>query len=409
MWELGVGYRIQLPCVAIWRLQFLVLSAAEVRRCVAIQEFVGEILGFRLTGGHAPTLSEINGGKLCVDAWGKQPPSYAAHGAFDLSQCATIANDVPYSIGFRWGSNSFDVPTYALYASKDAPTEPMDLNELFYGNDPLVAVTEHTYTCAIYMGTNATAQAAYPFRATDSSTAFGFVPTDIDDGPGIEVCFQRWTLLEFFRFEIDELWFCYMKQDEWPLCQEQSDMYVKTGWFFYIGLFIALAVISFTLPAIPECSCVLLWLARALLNWELGLMCIHYLLAHGYERDAFRFFGVSVLTVIVLSTLVFLPYQIAECFRRQNAFGTFYLMIICISPTVIFEHVLAYERRFPMMIHYQPTTIGAVGFFFEVFKHFVCVCLCVTKSDGYDPLVHDGSSEMSARTVPASSRSNEPA
>merc|ERR1712100_977299 len=111
-----------------------------------------------------------------------------------------------------------------------------------------------------------------------------------------------------------------------------------TGVFFYCGLFVAVAVISFTLPRIPECSYTLLWLARLLLNWELGLLSIHYMLAHGFERDVYRFFGVGVLTVVVLSTLIFLPYQLAECIRKDNAFGLFYLMVICLSPTVIFEH-----------------------------------------------------------------------
>merc|ERR1719359_2494027 len=120
-------------------------SAAHGR----LKQYMGR---FQLAGEDKPTLREVNGGKLCVNGFGKQPSGYYISGNISLDECSHIAHDQPVPLGFRWGRTGFDYEVYTSYAAKSsqAEDESVDLARLFPGSED--------FTCTIYIGADAIGQ-----------------------------------------------------------------------------------------------------------------------------------------------------------------------------------------------------------------------------------------------------------
>lgn len=108
------------------------------------------IQGFVLAGDHEASLRDINGGRLCVDLMGMEPPGWQINGTdLDLETCAMIASEQQGVVGFKWGMEAFDHKVFSQYASlpgflQPANITPVDLIPLFNGS-------QLNFSCLIYM------------------------------------------------------------------------------------------------------------------------------------------------------------------------------------------------------------------------------------------------------------------
>jgi hypothetical protein len=319
-----------------------------------------EIGRFQLTGNAHSTLKEVNGGKLCVNAFGKTPPGWYFSAQVSLEECANLASVQPSTLGFRWGRSGFDYEHYKAHAmpnSKASDESGVDLARLFPGTDP--------FGCTIFVGEDSRGQ-PMAFRTSNLTSQLGVQVADMRDGPAREVCFQRWTMTQFFKPRVSELWFCYMPREEMNRCTEKAAEFYFQGQVF-IGLFlILLGALGFIMRDMPEFETPLVWFSRLLLNLELGLLCVGFLLLQMEDTESFTFFLAAWAMNIGASIVVFLPYHLMERLNEDSPFNTAYLLLVAFSPCFLLEFA-SYWSHFIVLVDHLPLAVGGVAFITKTF------------------------------------------
>jgi len=309
---------------------------------------------FQLTGEAHPTLREVNGGRLCVNAFGKLPSGYDLEGNISLDECSEIAASQLAPLGFRWGRPGFDYQAYTRYAEKipGRGEEVVDLAALFPGTGD--------FACTVYIGSDSLGQ-HYEFRKTNLSRRFAEKPP-LQDGPAEAVCYQRWTMYEFFKPAVSELWFCYMPKAEVASCLKQRSEYYTQGKIFVITFLFFLAVLGWIMADLPEFEQPLVWVARFLINLELGLVSCGFLLERWHEgHSSVTFFLLAYVMDVVGVYAVMVPYWIMEWRSQDSAFNTAYLLLCAFSPCFLMEF-MSYWSHFVLLVRHYPLLIGIVGF-----------------------------------------------
>jgi len=311
---------------------------------------------FQLTGQTDPTMREVNGGRLCVNGFGKQPPGYVFSGDITLDQCADIAGEQPDPLGFRWGRLNFD---YALYTEYARPLETGGNASLAVDLDALYppSVPEQKFMCTIFVEKDLKGQ-PIPFKKSNSSAQFH---PKLQDGPANSVCFQRWTMTEFFKPKVSELWFCYMTPDKVRGCTKEKNEYYFQGKIFIIVFLFFLCVLGVIMSDMPEFETPLVWFTRLLLNLELGMISVAFLLTRNGATESPEFFACAFVLDVVGAMALFCPYHIMEWVSEDSPFNTAYLLLLAFSPCFLMEF-MSYWSHFILLVGHLPLLIGALAF-----------------------------------------------
>lgn len=317
---------------------------------------------FQLTGGAHPSLREVNGGRLCVNGFGKEPTGYHMHGQISLDDCARIAHEQTQPLGFRWGRYGFDYDVYDEYATPRSAgsntsqqTNGVDLARLF-GAD-----TSDFY-CAVYVGLDSRGT---PFTFVKSNVSAHLKP-QLRDGPASSVCYQRWTMTQFFRPYVAELWFCYMASSAVEDCETASSQFMTQGKIFMVVFIFFLGVLGWIMADMPEFEKPLIWFARFLLHLEMGMVSVAILLMLFDEYLAgrpFSFFFTGFLFDVIGGIVLFIPYWTMEHINEDSFFNTAYLLLLAFSPCFLLEF-FSYWSRFIDLVGHLPLLVGATGFGF---------------------------------------------
>mmetsp|Transcript_120721 Transcript_120721/g.341379 ORF Transcript_120721/g.341379 Transcript_120721/m.341379 type:complete len:418 (-) Transcript_120721:155-1408(-) len=317
---------------------------------------------FVLTNNRQPDLRTINGGRLCVGAWGKQPSHYAASGRISPSQCADVAMRVPDALGFRWGREGYSADAYNRYTKLDSIQRPVNLDEIFDEDNK-------DFECSIFVGRDLDSDE--PLELATNITLPSFFPRGgaVVEGPGSSVCFQRWTLQRFFCPSVTELWFCYMPEAGWPKCMENNSKKNQQGVVFLVAGVIFMAVLGYIMRDLPEFETPLLWFTRLLLCMELGVVAVAQLLKAGADAGP-GFELVAVVLVLFAQYTLLVPYRILEHFTENSPFNTFYLLFLAFSPCYVGE-TMSYYSAFPLLIDKWPIAMGLVAFLLDSAAHVI--------------------------------------
>jgi len=310
---------------------------------------------FQLTGETDPTMREVNGGRLCVNGFGKQPPGYVFNGEISLDQCADIAGEQPSPLGFRWGRMGFDYAAYTEYArpleTGGNASNAVDLATLFPPTDL------ETFMCTIFVEKDRKGQ-PIPFKKSNYSANFH---PKLQDGPANSVCFQRWTMTEFFKPKVSELWFCYMKPERVMPCLKEKNEYYFQGKIFIIVFLFFLCVLGVIMSDMPEFETPLVWFTRLLLNLELGMISVAFLLTRNGATESPEFFACAFFLDVVMALFLFCPYHVMEFLSEDSPFNTAYLLLLAFSPCFLMEF-MSYWSHFILLVGHLPLLIGALAF-----------------------------------------------
>jgi len=308
---------------------------------------------FQLTGEANPTMREVNGGRLCVNGFGKKPPGYYFSGDVSLEECAAIAHEQPSPLGFRWGRPGFDYAVYNAYAKPESQggneTIPVDLGLLFPQTGD--------FLCTIFVALDSRGQ---PLTFKKSNTSERFKPK-LKDGPASSVCFQRWTMTEFFKPVVEELWFCYMPQTGVQHCQDVANTFYFQGKIFICVFIFFLGVLGWIMSDMPEFETPLVWFTRLLLNLELGMVSVAFLLERWYDIESPTFFLAAFFLDIIGGVALFCPYYIMERISEDSPFNTAYLLLLAFSPCFLME-IISYWSHFILLVGHLPLLIGFLAF-----------------------------------------------
>lgn len=309
---------------------------------------------FQLTGHASPTLTEVNGGRLCVNGFGKTPPGYYFSGPISLKRCAEIAMEQPSPLGFRWGRPGFDYDVYTSYATPEGlggnGSHPVDLAMLY--PDP------GDFMCSIYVAMDSSGQ-AFTFRKTNLSSMF---KPKLRDGPASSMCLQRWTMTEFFKPVVSELWFCYMETSNADHCDRTREQFYTQGKIFMCVFVFFLGVLGWIMADMAEFEKPLVWFTRFLLNLELAMVAVAYLLTSGWrDTESPLFFLAAFVMDVVGAAILFVPYYVMEYLREDCFFNTAYLLLLAFSPCFLMEF-MSYWSKFIVLVGHYPLLIGALAF-----------------------------------------------
>jgi hypothetical protein len=331
----------------------------------AVAEFVGQSVAhgvlqkrmgnFQLTGQADASLREVNGGRMCVNGFGKVPPGYYFTTDVSIEECAQVAHDQPNPLGFRWGRPGFDYSAYNDYAQPEAQggnvSRPVDLGHLFRDSGD--------FTCTIYVGHDSRGQ---PVPFVKSNVSARFAPK-LKDGPAESVCFQRWTMTEFFKPAVGELWFCYMPATAASVegCRSLADAFYFQGKIFVCIFIFFLGVLGWIMADMPEFETPLVWFTRLLLNLELGLVSTAFLLERWFDTESPTFFVAAFFLDIFGAWLLFVPYYIMERLSEDSPFNTSYLLFLAFSPCFLMEF-MSYWSHFMLLVRHLPLLTGFLSF-----------------------------------------------
>merc|ERR1712013_367891 len=118
----------------------------------------------------------------------------------------------------------------------------------------------------------------------------------------------------------------------------------------------------------PEFETPLVWFSRLLLNLELGLLTVGFLLTKWKDCESWRFYLAAFGLNIIASLLVFLPYHIMEWINEDSPFNTAYLLLVAFSPCFLAEF-MSYWAHFICLVGHYPLLVGFVA--------FVCKVSCI--------------------------------
>lgn len=314
------------------------LGLAKCDRSHSFVELKRKIGDFQLAGGNSASMKEINGGRRCTDAFGKEPPGYFFSGKITLDDCAKIAMQQPAVLGFRWGSGSFHHEAYNGYANPEMvgkdESDAIDLHRLF-GDAEI-------FTCGIFVKLVGFNRQPAPFHESNLTATLGIEDPRPSDGPAGMICFQRWTLVEFLKPHIQDLWFCYMASSAVHVCNHNRDIFYFQGEIF-IGVFIMfLAMLGFIMRDLPEFEIPLVWFTRLLVNMELGLVCVAFFIKVTPGIGELNICILAYFTNIAMSYVLFVPYWVAEWCDEDSPFNTAYLLALSFSPAFLCEFMTYY-------------------------------------------------------------------
>jgi len=307
-----------------------------------------------LVGDVVASMRAVNGGRHCVGPWGREPSKYELHGSIGLAHCSALASAQKGSVGFRWGREGFDSAAYHMYVAPDDAATAVQLSTLFAG--------ALDYTCAIYMSIDPAT--GYPYELSVGNLT-GYIP-DYRNGVGDQVCYQRWDLNMYFQPWVDEMWFCYMSENDsaTELCVESTRTKNVEGALILFSGMVFLVLLAYIMRESPEFEKPLSWLAQFVLFLELGLFAVATLLRTGQDSGLFP--CAAVIIILVAQYFILLPYRLAQQFLRSSPFNTAYLLILAFSPCVSAE-IMSYTAAFPLLITKWPCALGVFTYALEKF------------------------------------------
>lgn len=319
---------------------------------------------FVLTGHKDPTMRQINGGRMCVDAWGKQPSRYTSSKSISLDSCGLYASSDASIIGFKWGAKAFSADVYREYAQPvaegQAPSFHVDLHRLFDN--------QTKFSCTVFVDNSKEDGKPLKLAATPLRTHLGFDDAEASRGAGVHVCRQRWTLLRLlFYTDVGEMYFCFMPQSDWHLCQERFEQFQVMGKIFYLVLFFFLLFLAYVMRHIVSFSVSLTWLVRVVCCAELAILSINYMLDNGHDKmdSPFVFFLKTVgMTFIGLNVLLVPKYVCDYLFHRASFLGISWLLVLVLQPTAILEWI-TYDPQFPFIVDKKPCLVMTLAFLLE--------------------------------------------
>merc|ERR1711972_528915 len=151
-------------------------------------------------------------------------------------------------------------------------------------------------------------------------------------------------------------------------CKRGAGQFYTQGGIFICLFLCLLGALGFIMRDMPEFETPLVWFSRLLLNLELGLLTVGFLLTRWKDTESFRFFLTAFGMNIILSMLVFLPYHIMEWINEDSPFNTAYLLLVAFSPCFLAEFT-SYWAHFICLVGHYPLLVGFVA--------FVCKVSCI--------------------------------
>jgi len=232
---------------------------------------------------------------------------------------------------------------------KGKQDDPVDLGLLF--------PTPGDFWCTIYTAVDERGQ-PFAFKQTNISSK---LEPKIKDGPAHSVCFQRWTMTEFFKPIVEELWFCYMPATGMKRCNEQANEFYTQGKIFIVVFILFLGILGFIMSDMQEFETPLVWFSRLLLNLEFGMLSVGFLLERFEDTEGPAFFIAAYLIDVFAAIVLFIPYYVMEHFSEDSPFNTAYLLLLAFSPCFLMEF-MSYWSHFILLVGHQPLLVGFIGF-----------------------------------------------
>jgi len=390
--------------------------------------------GFVLAGNHDPFLRDINGGSLCVDSAGAEPPGWQLNGTnLTLELCAEIASHQPHIVGFRWGSEALNQEAFAKFVqprrtfgvwSNVTPlgeVPPVDLKELFG------AATE--FKCSIYvldkhgyvpplnlsafeeLENNTVVEArrlfVQPRRLFFHHTIIHHMPMGhpmhISFGPkghagsrfpnhklhglgteyipppkfglqGKEICLQRRPLFKFADPPgVGEMWFCYLPEKRWKECAIEITRSQHQGYIVLAVGVLIVGTLAYIMQNQPHFLIVLSWVANFVVYWELGIVSIAWLLYIGADGvlSMMAFYASALILVLFGGTLIAVPFTCFNAIEYFPVFSMFYMLVLLLLLVVSLDWA-RYINPAPQLVGFCPLPLGLLGFGANMLKQGFC-------------------------------------
>lgn len=188
------------------------------------------------------------------------------------------------------------------------------------------------------------------------------IKPELKDGPASKVCFQRWTMTEFFKPVVSELWFCYMVSANADHCDTSRDDFYTQGKIFMCVFVFFLGVLGWIMADMAEFERPLVWFTRFLLNMEMAMVTVACLLCSGWRATESPWFYLTAYGGGVVGALVlFIPYYIMEHIREDFFGNTAYLLLCAFSPCFLMEF-MSYWSHFILLVEHKPILVGMISF-----------------------------------------------
>jgi hypothetical protein len=144
-------------------------------------------------------------------------------------------------------------------------------------------------------------------------------------------------------------------------CQEEGGAFYFQGGIFIVLFIFFLGVLGWIMADMPEFETPLVWLTRLLLNVELGMISVAFLLERWSDTESPTFFLGAFFLDIVAALLLFVPYYIMERLSEDSPFNTAYLLLLAFSPCFLMEF-MSYWSHFVLLVGHLPLLIGFMSF-----------------------------------------------
>lgn len=182
-------------------------------------------------------------------------------------------------------------------------------------------------------------------------------------------------MTEFFKPVVAELWFCYMISTNADHCDTTRDDFYIQGKIFMCVFVFFLGVLGWIMADMEQFERPLVWFTRFLLNMEMAMVSVAFLLASGWEdTESPMFFLIAYVGGVVGAVVLFIPYYVMEHIREDFFGNTAYLLLLAFSPCFLMEF-MSYWSRFILLVGHQPLLIGFISFTTSAgamrFIHFV--------------------------------------
>lgn len=155
------------------------------------------------------------------------------------------------------------------------------------------------------------------------------------------------------------------------------NFYVKEGSVMTGTLCFFFAALAFVMANQRHFSWSVLWTARLLVNLELGMVSVLFLMKLGHDYDNIANSTVfAVLIVMITSFILLLPCLLLERCPSYQWIGLWWSMVLCFSPCILAEYA-SYFPAFPLLASHRPMVIGLIGFLIHVISGFIFPDSCV--------------------------------
>lgn len=190
---------------------------------------------------------------------------------------------------------------------------------------------------------------------------------------GQKICLQRRSLFKFADVRVTEMWFCYLPEDQWANCTSDIAEFRSQGMLMIIIAAVLIGILSYTIQNQTHFLWALSWVARFVVNLELGVASVASLIHVGADRymGPIKLDAIALIFVMAGSNLILIPYTCCRTRNCGHGFAVFWLLVLVIFPVVAIDWA-SFVNPFPLVVSHWPILLGLLGFGTEWLKQYFC-------------------------------------